>query len=193
MGVPFLEQDTGSGLDITSEAQIGEYTASSDRSVGASFRISSMNGAAATLTMRLAHTSSGDTLIRNWYFSKAKHTAANTVFGDEFPPVAVKSGEKLKLYALSSNSNDTSVTWATDWITISAVLPSDGLDSIDISELTGVAANFAQMMVQLWRRFFKKATLTSTQLKTYKNDGSTVVTTQTVSDTAGTQTQDAAS
>jgi hypothetical protein len=48
------------------------------------------------------------------------------------------------------------------------------------------------MVIQIWRRFFKKSTLTATQLKTYADDGSTVVTTQTVSDDGTTQTQGAA-
>jgi hypothetical protein len=45
------------------------------------------------------------------------------------------------------------------------------------------------MVVQLWRRFFKKATRTSTQIRTFADDGTTVVTTQAVSDDGTTQTQ----
>lgn len=72
-------------------------------------------------------------------------------------------------------------------------LAATGLDSIPVADPSGVATTFPTMMVQLWRRFFKKATKTSTQIKTYANDGTTVVTTQAVDDTAGTQTQNAAS
>jgi uncharacterized protein YjbJ (UPF0337 family) len=72
-------------------------------------------------------------------------------------------------------------------------LASDGLDSISVTAPTGVASNFREMLVQVWRRFFKKATLTSTQLKTYADDGTTVVTTQTVSEDSTTQTQGAGS
>lgn len=68
-------------------------------------------------------------------------------------------------------------------------LASDGLDSITVTPPTTVAATLPSMMVQLWRRYFKKATLTSTQLKTLADDGSTVVTTQTVSNDGTTQTQ----
>jgi hypothetical protein len=72
-------------------------------------------------------------------------------------------------------------------------LASDGLDSVAITAPTGVASNFREMMVQLWRRFFKKTTVTATdELKTFADDGTTTVTTQTVSDTGGTQTQGAA-
>lgn len=67
-------------------------------------------------------------------------------------------------------------------------LASDGLDTISTTAPSGVATNFRQMVVQTWRRLFKKATLTSTQLKTYADDGTTVVTTQTVTNTGGTET-----
>jgi hypothetical protein len=68
-------------------------------------------------------------------------------------------------------------------------LAADGLDAISTTAPTGPASNFRQMVVQTWRRFFKKSTLTATQLKTYADDGTTVVTTQTVSDDNTTQTQ----
>lgn len=71
-------------------------------------------------------------------------------------------------------------------------LASDGLDSIAVTAPGGVASTFPQMVVQTWRRFFKKVTKTSTQFKTYADDGTTVVTTQTLSDNGTTQTFDAA-
>jgi hypothetical protein len=72
-------------------------------------------------------------------------------------------------------------------------LASDGLDSVSTTAPAGVASNFREMVVQTWRRWFKKSTLTATQLKTLADDGTTVVTTQTVSDDLTTQTQGAAS
>lgn len=66
-------------------------------------------------------------------------------------------------------------------------LAATGLDTIPVTEPAGVAGTFREMVVQTWRRFFKKSTLTSTQLKTYKDDDS-VATTQTAVDAAGTQT-----
>lgn len=67
-------------------------------------------------------------------------------------------------------------------------LASDGLDSISTTAPAGVASNFREMVVALWRRAFKKSTLTSTQLKTFADDGSTVLTTQAVSDDGSIQT-----
>ena len=71
------------------------------------------------------------------------------------------------------------------------VLGATGLDSISVAD-PGVAANlttFPKIMVWLFRRFFYRATMTATQVKTYANDGATVNVTQTVSDDGTTQTQ----
>lgn len=72
-------------------------------------------------------------------------------------------------------------------------LASTGLDSIATTAPAGVASNFREMLVAVWRRYYKKATMTSTQIKTYADDGTTVITTQTVSDDGTTQTVGASS
>ena len=71
-------------------------------------------------------------------------------------------------------------------------LSATGLDLIPATDPGGVADTFPKMMVQLWRRFFKKATKTSLQIKTFADDDTTVRTTQTVSDDGTTETQGAA-
>ncbi len=70
-------------------------------------------------------------------------------------------------------------------------LAATGLDAITATAPTGVASTFPQMVVQLWRRFFKKAILDAdaTTLKTYGDDGTTVVTTQTVTTLGNIETQ----
>jgi len=73
-------------------------------------------------------------------------------------------------------------------------LASDGLDGVSTAEPSGVASNFREIIVQLWRRFFGKAVLTqsgdgSGTLKTYAEDGTTEVTSQALSDNGTTQTQ----
>lgn len=78
-------------------------------------------------------------------------------------------------------------------IGVTATLDATGLDSIPITAPTGPAATFPQMIVQTWRRWFKKVTLTSTQLKTYADDGTTVESTQSVTNDGTTQTQGTAS
>lgn len=73
------------------------------------------------------------------------------------------------------------------------VLAANGLDSISTTAPAGVASNFREMLIQVWRRFFHKTTCTATQLKTYDNAGTGVITTQTISDDNTTQTQGKAS
>lgn len=72
-------------------------------------------------------------------------------------------------------------------------LASDGLDSIAVTAPTGVASTLPGMVVQTWRRFFAKATRTSTQIKTFADDGTTVVTTQAISASGVNESQGAAS
>lgn len=61
-----------------------------------------------------------------------------------------------------------------------AALAANGLDNISTTPPVGVAVTFREMLVQVWRRFFKrsvndKAGLT---IKTYRDDGTSVQTTQ---------------
>jgi hypothetical protein len=67
-------------------------------------------------------------------------------------------------------------------------LAATGLDSISTTAPAGVASNFREMLVQVWRRHFKRSTLTSTELKTYADDDVSVLTTQVVSDDGTVQT-----
>jgi hypothetical protein len=57
-------------------------------------------------------------------------------------------------------------------------LAATGLDSIPITAPAGVASTFREMIVATWRRFFKRTTKSSTQIKTYADNNTTVVTTQ---------------
>lgn len=82
-----------------------------------------------------------------------------------------------------------SASAASVWSYATRTLTADGLDAISTTAPTGPASNFREMVVQTWRRFFKKATQTDTQIKTYADNGSTVVTMQTVSDDGTTETQ----
>lgn len=64
------------------------------------------------------------------------------------------------------------------------ILGATGLNSIDTTAPTGVADNFREMLVQIWRRYFKKSIKSESGLtiKTYADDNSTVLTTQTYTD-----------
>lgn len=74
-------------------------------------------------------------------------------------------------------------------------LTSTGLDAIAITDPGAPAAHTSlpKMIVALWRTVFKKVTETSTELKHYADDGSTVNATATVSDDGTTKTKGASS
>lgn len=68
-----------------------------------------------------------------------------------------------------------------------------GSAAFTVSAPAGVAGGILEKLDQLWRRFFRKSTLTATELKTYADDEASVLTTQPVSDDGTTQTQGGAS
>lgn len=72
-------------------------------------------------------------------------------------------------------------------------LAATGLDSITVTDTNAPATTFPTMLVQLWRRFFKKVVKDATTVKTYADNGTTVDTTQTYTSVAGTDTINAAS
>ena len=76
-----------------------------------------------------------------------------------------------------------------------AVLTPAGLDQVSVAIPTGAVStwNFRERLAMLYRRFFGKATMTSTNLSTYAADGVTVLSQQTLSDNSITQTQGEAS
>jgi len=66
-------------------------------------------------------------------------------------------------------------------------LAATGLDAVSVTPRAGVAATLPQMVVQTWRRFYKVSSVTATQMRTYADDGQTVLTTQNLSDDGVTQ------
>jgi hypothetical protein len=57
-----------------------------------------------------------------------------------------------------------------------------------VSAITGVASGILEKIDQIWRRFFKQVTKSSTQIKTYADDGTTVLTTQSATESGSDQT-----
>lgn len=68
-----------------------------------------------------------------------------------------------------------------------------GLDAVSAAAPAGVAGNFREMLVQLWRRFFKHVRKDGSTVKTYADDNVTVVTTQNYTSSGGTDDLGAAS
>lgn len=107
----------------------------------------------------------------------------------------VPANEEVKVYILSPNGADTDVDVTAYLYDLSEVrqtgkvLAATGLDGVTCTDPAGVASTFPEMLVQIWRRFFRKTTMTATQLKTYADNDSDVNTTQAVSDDDTTETQ----
>lgn len=102
---------------------------------------------------------------------------------------------KVKTDQLNFTGTDVKATLDGEEVTPTAAsktgyaLAANGLDSITTTGPAGVAANFREMLVQVWRRFFGKVTMTADTLTTYDDAGTAVATTQTLSDDSTTQTQ----
>jgi len=114
---------------------------------------------------------------------------------DFFPWTAVAKVPATVDWAedVSNKPDIASPTDVTDAAT-AAKLAADGLDAISVVPPTGVATNFREMLVQLWRRWFRKTDrdLNENLIRTYADDGTTVLTAQPISDTGGVETLNAA-
>ena len=60
------------------------------------------------------------------------------------------------------------------------ILSPTGLDNIDITEPSGKATTFKEMLIQLWMRFFNKVEKDNANIKVYEDGGVFVSTTQTI-------------
>lgn len=103
------------------------------------------------------------------------------------PVFPVLANTAVVIYLLSPNAADADVDvtgylYDTD--------PLGVTPNLDI--LTTIATTMRGVLIQTWRRFFKKATLTSGFLKTFEDDDITVISTQVVDDDDTTETQGAA-
>lgn len=85
---------------------------------------------------------------------------------------------------VSTNNDKTGYTASTVSDKTGYSLAASGLDSITATDPGGVASTFPQMLVQLWRRFFKGSAKSAGAgtIVTYADNGSTVRTTQTYTD-----------
>jgi hypothetical protein len=71
-------------------------------------------------------------------------------------------------------------------------LAATGLDAISATTSAGVPATFAAKLMWIVQRFLGKATKNASEIKVYADDGTTLLTTQAISDDGTTETQGAA-
>jgi hypothetical protein len=116
------------------------------------------------------------------YFEKRDTSSHHSTSIQTFTtkPIFIASGTDIEIWGSSNNSNDTVIEGIVNIIDAAATnLTPTGLDNILTTEPDGVASDFREMMVQIWRRFFKKTTKDTgnKKIKTY-TDGDAVNTTQ---------------
>lgn len=107
---------------------------------------------------------------------------ATGFYKGEFPAAIAAGVYTLQLRIGGAHSQSREVYWDGSTVTADKTgykLASDGLDSISTTAPSGVASNFREMVIATWRRFYKKVTKDSDEIKTYADNGSTVLTTQT--------------
>ena len=127
-----LETDTITAQNITSSLLVGSYTATAAGFVTPQVRLSSLNGAAAVITLRLV-LNDGTNDHPHARGSDLKDANADTRFARDLQAVWLTSGDVLKVYAESSNSSDTSVAGSVRFI--------DSGNSVDIADDLGVASS----------------------------------------------------
>lgn len=179
-------QDLSGSLDVQSAASVTGAVGSVTGAAG------SVTGAVGSVTGNVGGNVAG---------SVASLTGHTVQTGDNYARLGAPAGASVSADVAAVKGETASIVadTGTDGVVVAAAsktgykLASDGLDTVATTAPAGVASDFREMMVQLWRRFFKKSTLTATELKTYADNDADVLTTQTVSDAAGTQTQGASS
>lgn len=161
-------------------------------------------------TIRDSTIASGDNrktgLVPTWVFLKT--LAGVAITGGSLPSISeISNGQYKFSYDPDTNGEAGGQIDATSVLTngsdryidillgVSPVsLISTGLNNISVPYPTSIASTFPQMLVQIFYRFFGKVTLdSSNNLKTYRSDGTTVVSTQAISDTGSVRTSGAAS
>jgi hypothetical protein len=101
-------------LSAGTEVAVGTYTAAQEGPIAVRFNLSTMNGAAATLTPIARVYSSSGTIQFGSQYSDVKLAATDTTYGGIFTPLFLHVGEKVRLSMIDTNASDTSVSWSMD-------------------------------------------------------------------------------
>jgi hypothetical protein len=155
---------TGTGQNCSAECKLGNaaiFTASGVQTVALQPRVSNLTNTASNITFRLEHTLGNGTVLAYQadIETRAKDTATNIAYGSRWlGPVALKDGEILNLYCLSSNTvnPDTNVSYSVDVINVLAA----DLISILGSLLTGTASYLSAAFSTLFNINASTATVT---------------------------------
>lgn len=166
----FFTQDNGQPATGLTLAEIALYLTAQDKATLAQTVIwdgSQHPTAETTNAGAYARNYEGDDLATYDYFAAAQYTGARTLDTNWITGSVGQAAVDKTGYTLAPN----------------------GLDVIDTTPPAGVAGNWREMVIQNWRHIFGKVTMTASALKHYGADGTTVNTTQPLSDDGVTQTQ----
>jgi hypothetical protein len=112
MAVVNLDSGSGSSLNLSSEVTVRTYTAAADGYISGRLLLSSLNGAAATITVKVQLLDASDNKLgAPVSFSFAKDAAADTTTAACWGPIRVLSGQKLRVRAASTNASDSAAAW----------------------------------------------------------------------------------
>jgi hypothetical protein len=111
-----IQTSTGSGANISSLLTLtsGNYASGSVvQTIRPQLLLSNLNGAAATITVKVRNTTDGTTI---WRESDAKDVATDASMGFILPPFLTLANKTYAVQVLSSNASDTNVSWRLDWL-----------------------------------------------------------------------------
>lgn len=137
------------------------------------------------------------TEIANGWYQVAANATDNNTLGPLILHATASGADptdtifRVVAFDPDSTTNFAAVSVTTNNDKTGYALSSAGLDSISTTPPSSPIGSwtFREKLVMLFRRFYGKATVTASQLKSYATDGTTVLATNTLSDNGTTQTQ----
>ena len=107
---------SGTGKNLSAEVLLNTFTATLDRNVALQIRLSNIPANDQTITIRVEYTTAADVVLGSkvCYDSSPKNAAANTTYSIDLCPTWMRVGEKLKIYATSTDGTATNVSYRID-------------------------------------------------------------------------------
>jgi len=140
-----IQTITNTGLNISTEAATDVFTAPYNCVVSVQHSLTNLANTDASFTFKIQHLTSGDAHIGiRDSFAYLKNTpTATTAGGRNSRAIYMASGEKLKIWILSSNASDTNVTYELKFINVFSVtnnLDKTGYDLTNTPNSTAMTA-----------------------------------------------------
>lgn len=132
-----LQTTTASTVNITTIQTVGTYANSGLRLLRPQLWLSGLNGAAATITVKIRNTTDSSTVYR---YPESKDVETDTLMEFVFPSFVARDGKSYAIQVLSSNASDTSVTWVVDWY---------DAGQVDVIQVAGTAQTAGNLVALL--------------------------------------------